>query len=353
MSAQGLNRVGIVYCAANTFVEGREQEKLADCEVIEVAEAIQGVLDNSRIPSEIIRINPQRMDELCRFDWVFNLAETVCGFPLKDFQVAEALEKLGIHFTGAGSWSLKSCRDKAFTKSLLASHGIQTPDFEVFDFHDPIHTLLRYPLFVKPLYEDGSIGITKDSMVNDLLELAIAVEDIHRVYQQPALVEEFIVGKDITASILGNGADAVVMPLSEIVYPNQNGTGFLSFEAKWLPESCEYSGSISRSPCVDLDSKAEAGMIEFGKRAFQLLQCRDYARVDFRLKGNEPYVLEVNPNPCINPHGSGFILAGNAAGMDFAEIILRILACAIQDQSLIAELAPYDIKGTPVRSGGS
>jgi D-alanine-D-alanine ligase len=323
-----VGNIGIVYCASTQYPAGREHEQLADCEVIEVAHAVQAALVMKGYRAELVNLDPGRIGELRRFDWVFNLAETVYGYPLADFEVAEEMEKHNIHFTGGGSKTLKACLDKAATKRELLMNGIGTPAFEVFQSGDPIRNVFKYPLIVKPIHEDGSIGISIDSIVRSDAELEKQVEIVHQMYQQTALVEEYIEGRDIGASVIGNGEEAVVLPLSEIVYSEQATAKLLTFNAKWSTDTLEFRAAGSRCPCI-LSVKAEALIKETALRACRVMGCRDYARVDFRLRGALPFVLEVNPNPCINPEDAGFVRASKAAGYSYAEMVMKILDVSV------------------------
>jgi D-alanine-D-alanine ligase len=328
VSHMPIKRIGIVYCTSTQTAAGRETEKLADCEVVEVANAVQAALQAHGYQAELVNLDPDQIDDLCRFDWIFNLAESIYGYPLADFQVAQQMEKLGIKFTGSGSKTLKTCLDKAAAKCELLRNGIGTPAFEVFQPGSYILNLLRYPLFVKPVHEDGSIGIQNDSIVHNNAELKHQVEKIHQMYHQAALVEQYIDGRDITASVIGNGEQAVVLPLSEITYPQQLGPKFLTFQGKWVNDSLDYQ--VSRAQCPSLlPPQTENIMKDIALRAYNALGCRDYARVDFRLRGKCPFVLEVNPNPCINPDDSGFVRSGNAAGFSYANLVNKILENAV------------------------
>jgi D-alanine-D-alanine ligase len=331
-----VGNIGIIFCTSTQSAAGREHEKLADCEVIEVAYAVQAALQMQGYHAELIDLNPDRIDELCRFDWVFNLAETIYGFPLADFQVAHKLEKYNIKFTGSGSQTLRTCLDKTLTKCELLKNGIGTPAFEIFHPGKLILNLLRYPLFVKPVHEDGSIGIDNHAIVRNEAELVKQVEKIHQLYNQAALVEQYIDGRDITASVIGNGDQAVVLPLSEVLYQEQVGPKYLTFNAKWMTETGDYQFSRARCPC-NVSPQTEALIKEIALRAYHAMECRDYARVDFRLHGKNPYVLEVNPNPCINPDDSGFVRSGKAAGYSYTDLVLKILENAVQDRFAVAQ----------------
>jgi D-alanine-D-alanine ligase len=331
-----VGKIGILYCTSNQFAKGREIEKVADCEVIDVACAVMDALAKHGYPAELVDLNPDRIEDLSQYDWIFNLAETIYGFPLADHEVVRHLEKCNIKFTGSGSTTLKTCLDKAATKCELLRKGIGTPPFEVFQPGKPVLNLLRYPLFVKPVREDGSIGISRESIVRNDAELCCQVEKIHHVYHQAALVEQYINGRDITASVIGNGDQAVVLPLSEITYPAQADQKFLTFQAKWVNDSAEFQHSKAQCPCK-VTPQVEALIKDIALQAYHALGCRDYARVDFRLRGKNPFVLEVNPNPCINPEDCGFVRSGNAAGYSYADLVLKILKNAVEDRLQLSE----------------
>jgi D-alanine-D-alanine ligase len=325
-----IQSIGIIYCTPKQTAPGREIEKQAECEEIGIAKAVQAVLIEKGYRAELVDLQPEEIKKLHRFDWVFNLAETVYSYPLVDYEVARKLEEEGINFTGSGWKTMSTCADKAATKCMLLLNGIGTPSFEVFQPGSPVVNFLRYPLFVKPVHEDGSYGITDESVVRNLSELKRQVEMIHRLYNQAALVEQFIDGRDITAPVIGNGDQAVVLPLLEIVYEEQARSKFLTFNTKWVEATPEFQASIGQ--CASLPPAIEAKIKDVALRAYRLMGCRDYARVDFRLRGRNPFVLEVNPNPCISPD-TGFIKSAKAAGYEYADLVTKIVACAVLDRT--------------------
>jgi D-alanine-D-alanine ligase len=325
-----LSNIGIIYCTSSLSSTGREFEKVADCEVIEVAHAVKDALEEKGLNAELVDLDPARIGDLRKYDWVFNLAEPIDCFSMSENQIAEEMEKLSIHFTGAGSNTLKDCLDKSITKAKLFNNGIPTPVYDEFQPGDRIITKFKFPMMVKPVHEDGSIGISNESVVENGAGLAVQVEKIHSLYHQAALVEEYIDGREINAAILGSGDEAIVLPLSEITYPDQPGPKILTFAGKWFSESKDFQASVAKCPC-DLDPEVEARIKDIALKSFHILDCRDYARVDFRLKENIPYVLEVNPNPCINPHGAGFVRSANVAGLTYTELIYRILESSVRN----------------------
>ncbi len=339
-SRRPIEYIGIAYNTSSQIPAGRENEKVADCEIIEVAHAIQAVLKKKGYQAELVDLDSDRIGELGRYEWIFNLTETIFGFPLRDYEIATKMEALKINFTGSGSITLRTCLDKAAAKRALLSARIDTPAYDVLQPGHPIHSSLEYPLFVKPVHEDGSIGINEDSVVKSEAELREQVDKVHRLYHQAALVEQYIEGRDITASIIGNGRQAIVLPLSEIFYPGQAGPKFLTFNGKWMSESPDFQGAKAQCPCA-VSPQVEQRIKDLALRAYRLMGCRDYGRVDFRLRGECPFVLEVNPNPCINPDDSGYVRCGNAAGFSYDDLVLKILENSISNRLRVASPAYY------------
>jgi D-alanine-D-alanine ligase len=329
---RSVHSIGVVFCTARESARGREIEKLADCEVVDVAFAVKDALTESGYVVDLIDLSLNDVQVLQQYDWVFNLAETIDGFPLNDFEVAEKMEEMGIRFTGSGSASLKACLNKAVTKQKLIKNNFLTPIYDVFSSDGVCGTQCQFPVIVKPVHEDGSIGISSDSIAWNVGEMNKRIERILDVYHQPALVEEYIDGRDITAAIIGNGKDAIVMPLSEIIYASHVGPKFLTFAGKWVEDSLDFQYAQSCCPC-ELERNIETMIKHTALQAFSFMNCRDYARVDFRLRGATPYVLEVNPNPCINPHDSGFVRSGKAGGYSYEELIRQILSSSIKNYS--------------------
>lgn len=327
------HKIGILFCTskATEISSGREAEKVSDCEVIETAGAIKDALTNLGCQADLIDLDPDHITALHRYDWIFNLAETIFGFPFADHEVARMLEAERIEFTGSNSNTLQACLDKVTTKGRLSRNGIRTPLFEVFLPGQSIINRLDYPLIVKPACEDGSTGITPESVVHNFSELKCQVTKLHQIYQQAALVEQFIEGRDITVSILGNGSNTILLPLSEILYSELMRPRILTFNAKWNPETLDYQTTTALCPC-SLDLEIEDQIKEIALHAYQVMGCRDYGRVDFRLQGELPYVLEVNPNPCINPDDSGFVRASKASGLTYNQMVAAILGNSVMDR---------------------
>jgi len=260
---------------------------------------------------------------------VFNLCEGFWGDSAKEMHMAALLELLGLPYAGSGPVCLGLTQDKARTKDLLTRHQLKTPPYLVVETGKPIgkHDL-TYPLIVKPHCEDASLGITSESIVANETALKARVTYIHDTYRQSALVEEFIDGREINAAILGS----TPLPLAEIKFCPGLIHPIVTYDGKWLEESQEYRDTVPVCPAL-LDIQKEKRIKEVALSAFHLLDCRDYARVDIRLRDGQPYILEINANPDISP-SAGLARAAAADGYAFPQLIESILAMALTRKEL-------------------
>lgn len=267
-----------------------------------------------------------------RPDIVFNMAEGAVGACREGF-IPAILEHLGIPYTASDPLTLNICLDKSRTKEILAYYGLPVAPFYVAETADFESDGLRYPLMVKPLHEGSSIGIRNDSLVRTRAELRERVAWLLETYREPALVEEFLPGREFTASILGNGAEARVLPLVEILFDSLPGgvNPIYSYEAKWIWDQSSNPLDIFACPaCVDPALRAE---IENAcLRAYGVLRCRDWCRIDVRLDAaGKPHILEVNPLPGVLPRpedNSCFPKSARAAGMSYPQLINEVLDIA-------------------------
>lgn len=262
-------------------------------------------------------------------DVIFNLTESYAGDDTKDMQIAGFLDLLGTPYTGAGPHALYLAQDKALAKKMFSFHGIKTPFFatsyrgRLDHAHD-----IEFPLIVKPVSEDGSIGIEADSVVGSIKELMERIHYIHDKFDSPALIEEYIEGREIYASILGN-EDPAVLPLVELDLSKlPEGTPRIaSTEVKWEKETESYRVTKS-APVEDLPEATAKRLEETALAAYRTLKLRDYGRIDMRLtKRNEIYVLEANPNPWL-ASGAEFAMAAKKAGRSYSDLIAEIVALA-------------------------
>jgi D-alanine-D-alanine ligase len=255
-------------------------------------------------------------------DLIFNIAEGVEGRN-REAQVPALCELLGIPYTGSDSATLAIALDKALCKKVLSQHGILTPKFQVMETgRERLDGELKFPLIVKPNAEGSSKGIGTASVVDSEEELRAKVTAIIDRYKQPALVEEYITGREFTVGLLGSKRRLRVLPPMEIRFKDvQNERPVYDYVVKQEWEKhVEYE-------CPAKLTEAENRAIEKVARAtFASLECRDFARVDLRMAADgKIYVFEVNPLPGMTPGYSDLVLISSAAGMDYDQLMGEIL----------------------------
>ena len=269
-------------------------------------------------------------------DVVFNLVELYKDQPRLEMSFTGILELLNVSYTGAPPMALGTCQNKTLTKRILGSLGIRTPRYKIFKSMDRSFRLgLRYPLIVKPAWEDASVGIENDSIVINVDALKKRIEYVFNSFKQPALVEEFIVGRELNAAVIGD-KNPVVLPISEIDFSRMpdNLHPIVSFQAKWDPMHEAYHKTIPICPAILPDETRE----EAERMALECVRAvgtRDYSRVDMRLskEDNKLYVLEVNPNPDLTP-GAGFLRSAKQAGYSHKKTLKMIVDFAYERKQL-------------------
>ncbi len=263
---------------------------------------------------------------------VFNIAEGLYGAS-REAQIPAMLEMLGIPYTGSDPVTLGNCLDKRRTKEILSYYRIPTPRFSVVSSLAELPSRLRYPLMVKPTLEGSSKGVTDKALVHDRRALVRQVEWVLDSYSQPALVEEFLPGREFTVALIGNGAGLRVLPIVEINFDTlpEGVNPIYSFEAKWLWDQEENPLQIFSCP-APLEPLLQKQIEEICRRAFVAMGCRDWCRIDVRLDGRGlPHIIELNPLPGILPRpeqNSCFPKAARASGLSYEQMILSVLDSA-------------------------
>lgn len=265
-------------------------------------------------------------------DLVWNLAEAFGGKSALESNVAAVLNLLGLRYTGSSPAGLMLAGDKVLAKKILRFHEIQSPEFATI-YRGALDWAgdLAFPLIVKPPQEDASIGITTKSLVRDVRELLVKLDEVHSEFRSPALVEQFIEGREFYVGVLGN-AHAEALPVIELDFSRfPEGTPRIaSWDAKWGDASgggAEFSGTESVFP-TDLPAELVVRMQKVAVDAFEALRLRDYGRIDLRVTEDERiYVIEVNPN-CYLERGSEFARAAHAHGLPFEQLVERIVDLA-------------------------
>ena len=272
-------------------------------------------------------------------DAVFNLYEGLAQWGNTEAYVAGLLELLRVPFTGSPTQPLLMCRSKPLTKQLLAGAGLPTAPFFVVEDGPVPRCRIKWPVIVKPGREDASVGIDQASVVTGQKQLEDRVEYIRATYGPSVLVERFVRGREFNVALMERDGELTTLPYSEILFVPPDDRPDLwpivSFDAKWRPGTLEFTATPAKNP-ADVTPELHERLATLSKRAFELVGCRDYARVDFRLdEEGEPFILEVNPNPCISP------LAGLAAGLESAKIPYAEFIVGLVQQALRRGPTPH------------
>ncbi len=281
---------------------------------------------------QVIDGRPQSLFALgrCGADLVFNLTESFAGDDTMEMNVAAYLDLIGLPYTGTGPHGHVLAQDKAIAKKMFAFHGIRTPYFatafrgKIDHAHD-----IAFPLIVKPVWEDGSIGIDTDSVVTSVKELMERVEYIQEEFGSPALIEEYIEGREIYAAILGSYERTRVLPLIELDLSKlPRGTPRIAGQDVKFERDTEAYKLTKSAPAENLDEETIERLNETALGAYRAVKLRDYGRVDMRLKKTgEVYVLEANPNPWL-ASGQEFAMAAKKAGLNYTQLIGEIVELA-------------------------
>jgi D-alanine-D-alanine ligase len=267
----------------------------------------------------------------CSADLIFNLTESYAGDDTKDMDVVAYLELLGLRYTGGGPHALFLAQDKAIAKKMFAFHGIRTPYFatayrgRIDHAHD-----ISFPLIVKPTNEDGSIGINEDAVVTNVKELMERVQYIQDEFDSPALIEEYIEGREIYAAILGSYENVEALPLVELDLSRlPEGTPKIaSYQVKF--EKGTDAHRLTKSAVAEnLDEDTANLLTETALAAYRALKLRDYGRIDMRLSpSGDVYVIEANPNPWLASKHE-FAMAAKESGRSYTQLIAEIVGLAM------------------------
>jgi len=269
------------------------------------------------------------LDRLHAFqpDLVFNCAEGFDGQAALDYVFAGVLEAQGLTFTGSPALGLIATRNKAVTKQILSHCGIKVAGFEMYRLDESVNreATFTFPLIVKPLQEDASAGISQASIVWDREALVERVDFVHQNFTQPAIVEEFVPGRELYVGMLGNGSDLEILPLVEMVWGREVPAEerVATRLAKW-DDAYRGRKGIRNVFARPISKRARETIAECCRTAFRALWLRDYARLDVRLTPeDEVWVIEANANPYIS-YGHDMANAAEKAGFKYPAFIQRI-----------------------------
>ena len=264
-------------------------------------------------------------------DICFNTCEGLGG-DSREAQVPALLEMLGMRYTGPSPLAAAITNDKPTTQRILHCHGLPVPHFQAFKSpDDALNADMRFPLFIKPAHEGTGIGIRNESIVRDEHRLRDQVAYVIEAYQQEAMVESYIEGKDITCGLVGNGNDVHFFPITEV--------DFSGYPAELEPiygvqQKVDFADYYKNKCPAPLGDRMTAEIRRLTLETFKVTGCRDFARVDFRMTDDgQPYILEINGLPGITPI-SDLTLMAQAEGWTHADLVCSVLDAGLKRYGL-------------------
>jgi D-alanine-D-alanine ligase len=264
-------------------------------------------------------------------DFVFNFAEGQGIGRAREARVPAVLEMLAIPYTGSDPLTLAVTLDKDCAKRLVQSVGVHVPrglvvKYGAMDAARAALASMGFPVIVKPAWEGSSKGIRDKSLVDNLADLPDLIQSLQRDHAQPVLVEEFIAGDELTVGVIGNDPPQVVGVMK--VIPSEPTERFVY--------SLEVKRDFRRQVRYECPAKYSSGITNAIRQAaldvYQVLGCRDVARIDFRLRGEVPFFLEVNPLPGLNPESADLVIMSKLCGWSYPQLVGTILKAAVDRQ---------------------
>jgi D-alanine-D-alanine ligase len=310
------------------------------------AETVNAVASALSEYGDVIRLEateefPERL-RAERPDIVFNIAEGLHGTN-REAHVPAICEFFGVPYSGSDPFTLSLCLHKAKTKDFLTAHGIPNAPYALVESEADLISVLdsprfpfpvsRFPLFIKPVQEGSSKGITEKNLVRSRDELVEQTRFLLETYMQPVIVESYLPGAEFTCGVLGNGSTARVLPIVAMNFASlpAGSAPIYGFEAKWLWDSPDRPLEIFQCP-APIDSRLRAAIEDVVLKAYRVLGCRDWSRIDVRLDADGvPNIVEVNPLPGILPNpedNSCLPKAARAGGLSYDELIQSALLAA-------------------------
>jgi len=305
---------------------GRKRKRLTDRQAIAAA-----LRELSHEPYEIaVDGKPSTLTKIAKSDadLYFNLCESYNGDDTKEMHFAAFLDLVGKHYTGAGPEASYLAMDKPTAKKIVRFHELYTPYSAVIHKGRVDHAEeIKFPLIVKPATEDASKGIDTGSVVTSIKELMERIEYLDHEFGSPALIEEYIEGREIYAAILGNDRPEVLPPIELDLSALPKGERIASHEVKFDESSELYKKT--RSAPASLTEEMTELVAQTALTTFRALKMRDYARIDMRVtKDKKVYVIEANPNPWLDPTAE-FAMAAKESGRSYTELIGAIVDSAV------------------------
>lgn len=326
----------------------------ADYDTPETIENIKKALESRGHKVFLVEADENAYDKFKKLknqiDLVFNYSLGIYG-PCRQAHIPAALEMLKIPYTGCDAAAIALCQNKAHTKEILINYGVKTANFQVVSPTDNLDNYnifkiilekLRYPIIVKCLHEDSSIGLEGNCVVFDEKSLKERILYVHKNFNQPALIEEYLNGREFTVGALGNLPTLQFLPPLEIVPSPKikkgpwiwnKGPKFIGEDIKQIKKLAGQYNLFYVCPIPNLSDELENKMKLVLEKVYKIIPARDFIRVDFRVVNKEPYLLEVN-NCCHLAKNGTLIYEAEAAGLNYNQLINKITDSAIKRYAL-------------------
>jgi len=320
--------IGLTYDLRSEYLaKGFSEEDVAEFDSEQTIDGIEAAIQKNGYKTERIGNAFSLIEKLTagkRWDLVFNFAEGIKG-RCRESQVPAILELYGIGYTFSDPFVCALTLDKAMAKRLVRQASLLTADFAVIEDISQLSELkLKFPLFVKPLAEGTGKGIDRNSRVDSAKQLEDVCKKIIERFKQPALVEEYLSGREFTTAVLGNGANAYALGTMEFTISKDAPSPDYSYKVKE-----NWRQFVKYFPMPKDQSRKEVE--ELAVESFRVLECRDAARVDIRLdRNNRPAFMEINPLPGMNPTHSDLPFIAYQEGWTFEQLIGTIIKNALE-----------------------
>jgi D-alanine-D-alanine ligase len=307
----------------------KQQDKPTEADVIECLKRLGHDVETLAVYNDVTAI----IDKVKTYgpDVVFNLSESFHHDRAHEANLPALLDLMKVRYTGCGPEALLLCKDKALAKKVLAYHRVRLPHFVVSHRAHPLRRLRRFvfPAFIKPVGEESSDGISQASFARDENEALERVKFLHQKFECDALIEEYIEGRELYVSVLGN-TRLQVFPPRELFFEQmpEDAPKFATFRAKWNQRYRDKWG-IKNGPAKPLPDGVAEHLTQLARKVYGVLKIRGFGRIDVRLTPRgEVFVLEANPNPSLAQE-EDFAQSAAAAGIDYDALIQQILSAAM------------------------
>lgn len=310
---------------SSAFVQADEDTKIS-------AMMVQKELMNKGADVELVGITEDIIDHVFRIhaDCIFNMVEWSGLDTSLAIKAYDALERLHIPMTGPSAAALEQVSHKVDMKRKLRDSGLLTPGWQLFEDNTvSVDPALRFPVIVKPLYEHCSIGLTYDAIAENRQQLLSVVGAQRALYKQAVFAEEFIIGREFQVTVLNRSDGLAVLPPAEILFEEVGTKAFLTYASRWIEDHPEYK--TSHVALAKLSPALLHNLQKVSSKAFHVLDFADYSRLDIRVRGDDVYILEANPNPGLEDDPAyGMSVSFHAAGMTFRDFLWEIVTSCLR-----------------------